>query len=112
MITVGASALALLPPSVDVPGQNSYTYGYGSTAAAALLWPFTFTVGLAVTQVPQTRDTTLAGTVSDLILVLIPLELIGQLTDGVASVFGIEIDPRAPRYIETVYGVGYRFARE
>lgn len=24
----------------------------------------------------------------------------------------IEVDPRRPRYIETVYGVGYRFARE
>jgi DNA-binding response OmpR family regulator len=24
----------------------------------------------------------------------------------------IEDDPRSPRYIETVYGVGYRFARE
>lgn len=45
-----ALVLAFGPPSVDVPGQNSYTYGYGTTMAIALGAPFVFAVGFAATQ--------------------------------------------------------------
>ncbi|MDE3113859.1 MAG: hypothetical protein KGK34_13035 [Chloroflexota bacterium] len=46
-----AAGFALYPPSVDVPGQASYTYGYGASFTVAVLAPFAFFIGWAAMQV-------------------------------------------------------------
>ncbi len=47
---VVATALAFAEPGVDMPGQTSYTYGYGSTFTIAILAPFAYFIGWVAMQ--------------------------------------------------------------
>lgn len=45
-----ALAFMLAAPPYDLPGQSSYTYGYGSSMAIALLAPVAFAAGFGFNQ--------------------------------------------------------------